>query len=405
MTSQRDNIIIAEHGIITQEALLAYLNNELTDEQRQQLEQLLKNDPFSQDALEGLRSAQDKGAVSSSLITIRRKVNERIGKKEKRLIPFHWSNYAYAAVIIGLLISVAFILTTYFNKRQENIAMNKANEQNNVLPQQEEIKQAPPAAPATNPDTVAAKPSPATGTTTPIAEEKSTQPTSEKQDNLRALKTRPGGIDTTKMNGSYKIMAQKSANEAANNAVSDMGIAAKQPSSGNGSNSPDNSYFVPTPTTPAATSSQRHMARSNALSNAQESTPTTVAAPAAATAKTTAPKSSEDNARKTFFSGDYKKSELQYDSILQVQPDNSDALFFGGISDYVNGDFDKAGKNFDELLAKNKRYVDGAKWYKANILLKKGQRDAGINLLQELAHSGGSYKERAKKKLAEMQNQ
>ena len=57
---------------------------------------------------------------------------------------------------------------------------------------------------------------------------------------------------------------------------------------------------------------------------------------------------------------------------------------------------------FDKILKKGGLYADGAKWYKANILVKKGDIEHGKTLLQELSNSNGSYKERATKKLAEM---
>ena len=110
-----------------------------------------------------------------------------------------------------------------------------------------------------------------------------------------------------------------------------------------------------------------------------------------------------DDAMKSFNSGDYKTSSDQFSEILKQQPTNADALYFGGISDYINGNTKRSEKNFDKLLKDGTKFSEGSKWYKANILLKKGKRDEAKERLDELANSGGSYKERAVKKRAEVE--
>jgi hypothetical protein len=108
-----------------------------------------------------------------------------------------------------------------------------------------------------------------------------------------------------------------------------------------------------------------------------------------------------DDAMKSFNSGDYKKSSGQFDAILSQQPSNADALYFGGISDYIIGNDKKSEKNFDKLLKEGTKFVEGSKWYKANILLLKGKREEAKKLLDELSQSSGSYKERAVKRKAD----
>ncbi|HWB65024.1 MAG TPA: tetratricopeptide repeat protein, partial [Chitinophagales bacterium] len=109
-----------------------------------------------------------------------------------------------------------------------------------------------------------------------------------------------------------------------------------------------------------------------------------------------------DDAMKNFNSGDYKAAADQFDKILHREPDNAEALYFGGISEYINGKTDKSEKNFDKLLKAGSSYQDGSKWYKANILLKKGKRDDAKKILEQLSSTNGSYKERAIKKMAEL---
>ena len=106
---------------------------------------------------------------------------------------------------------------------------------------------------------------------------------------------------------------------------------------------------------------------------------------------------------KSFNGGDYKASSDQFSEILKQQPNNAEALYFGGISEYINGNSKKSEKNFDKLLKDGTKFSEGSKWYKANILLKKGKKDEAKKILDELANSTGSYKERALKKKAEME--
>ncbi len=104
---------------------------------------------------------------------------------------------------------------------------------------------------------------------------------------------------------------------------------------------------------------------------------------------------------KSFNSADYKTASEQFDAVLKKNPDNAEALYFGGISDYLSGKSVKSEKSFDRLI-KTSRYTEGSKWYKANILLKKGKKDEAVKLLNDLAGTSGMYKERALKKLEEV---
>ncbi len=109
-----------------------------------------------------------------------------------------------------------------------------------------------------------------------------------------------------------------------------------------------------------------------------------------------------DEATKNFNSGDYKKAGEEYDQILKHEPDNLDALYFGAISDYIDNKTAKSETQLDKVIKKGTKYTDGAKWYKANILLKRGDLERSKALLQELSNSNNPYKERAIKKMAEM---
>jgi tetratricopeptide (TPR) repeat protein len=106
---------------------------------------------------------------------------------------------------------------------------------------------------------------------------------------------------------------------------------------------------------------------------------------------------------KNFNAGDYQTAGEQFNAILKKDPNNADALYYGGICDYINNTNTKGEKNFDKLLKNGNRYIEGSKWYKANILIQKGKKEEARKLLNDLANTNSSYKERAIKKLAEME--
>ncbi len=121
-------MILSEKGVITSEALLAYARNELTAGEKQELEKLLLDDPFAQEALEGLQSAKVNTTVAATILNVNRKVRERAGIKEKKTFDIHWTNYAWAAVVVGMLIGIGFVLINFIGKHgTQQIAMKTQN--------------------------------------------------------------------------------------------------------------------------------------------------------------------------------------------------------------------------------------------------------------------------------------
>lgn len=363
MTAPRkDNFHLTEKGVLTEDALLAYLHNTLSPEQRQEVEKLLQADIFARVALEGMQAAPSKTEASSSLLSINQKIRDRVDGKRKRggkLIQLHWTNYAWAAVIFGLLISLGFVLVNYMDARQENIAMNQE-------PVQEELLETP--------------------------------------------KQEPQLISADKNAGSESAAAATSEGPVSIETKPDARLAPTIPT-------------IPSSTTssaPPASANAAPLAKEGLAKEKAETVPATGAANAdrmdmkstafrkaadqnSAAAEEIQKEVSVETAMKSFNSGDYKTSSAQFDALLKKQPSNADALYFGGISDYINDDIRKSEKNFDALLKEGTRFVEGSKWYKANILLKKGKKEEAKKLLQDLSITGGSYKERANKKLAELE--
>lgn len=103
-----------------------------------------------------------------------------------------------------------------------------------------------------------------------------------------------------------------------------------------------------------------------------------------------------------FNNSEYGKAEKLFNLTLEKAPNNANAMYFGAVSAYINGNTAKAEKQFNQLL-KNGLYTEGSKWYKANILLKRGEKAEAMDILRSLSISSGTYKSRAIKKLEEIE--
>ncbi|CAK9856415.1 unnamed protein product [Sphagnum jensenii] len=71
-------------------------------------------------------------------------------------------------------------------------------------------------------------------------------------------------------------------------------------------------------------------------------------------------------------------------------------MYFGGVCYFINGTGDLGESNFDKLI-KTGAFADGAKWYKAVILIRKGKKDDAKALLKNLFSYDNYFKDRALK--------
>ncbi len=399
MSRSKKETKFLESGVLTQRAMLAYINNELDDQERQQFEKLLKDDPFAREALEGLQGAPSKPAVSAALGNLNKKVRSRTGLREKKTINIHWSNYLWAAVLLGLLVGIGFVMINFLGKQNEHIAQTETQNPTPGLfdePKPEQKFEQAASAPADSAASVSYS-----DTATFAGSGFAVTIPDNNQTNQNANKPAADG-----KKGKEEVIPMTNASGAASLERS------------NNSEAPAPSYQMNSTLTADDISTARGVTITQAKAEKKKTKATdTITADYSAKELNTVVRGSiveKDEADKTvvitldeamrnFNSGNYKNSASQFAEILQHQPNNADALYFGAISDYINGNNKRSEKNFDKLLKDGTKYLDGSKWYKANILLNKGKRDEAKKLLDELSQSGGSYKERAVKKLSEME--
>jgi tetratricopeptide (TPR) repeat protein len=371
MSKLKTNSGLLSSGAITEEAMMAYLSGELSAGDKAQFEKLLAEDPFAQDALEGLQFLSEPAAAQPVIDALQTKVRERAGLKETKAIKLHWATYAWAAAVVGLLVGVGVLMINMLGNKDAALAENKEAAPTETTlfetqTQETKLEQGP--LPVTDSSFVNSELSNKTVT---LQESPSEVVVAANQEDLVSKK--PALKDETQPQAAAPAVAGAS-KAAETAALEEQKVVAAQN-------------------------------RSKAFSetNAKKESVEAMSDAMVVSESKSKPSVSVDNAMKEFNSGNYKKASEQFDVLLKNQPENAEALYFGGISDYINGNTKKSEKNFDKLLSGSKGYVEGSKWYKANILLKKGKKEEAKKLLQDLSQTNGSYKERAVKKLAEVQ--
>ncbi len=105
---------IEKGGYISKDLMLAYLNGNLSDAEKLHVEQLIANDAFLADAIEGLRGA-DAVQIEQTLNTIYKNVDIATGERKPFTITAALRKYAAAAMIL-VFFGVTFLIMNRLNK-------------------------------------------------------------------------------------------------------------------------------------------------------------------------------------------------------------------------------------------------------------------------------------------------
>ena len=367
--------LLTEEGVLTTAALLAYTQGKLSATEVAEVDKMLTTDPFLQDAIDGIQQAHATQVnVTEAVITLRQNLRLHTGAKERKKggIEIHWANYAYAAVIFGVLIGVGFVMVHVIGSQKEELAINTPPQAQESTPIIEEKKPEPP-----KPDT------------THIAGNRVADSNSHIADKVIAINTQTAPA-TTSGAGIIETTQTKTAMDASNAATHDNQAAA-----------------VPTKATKEEATGVSMPAPKDSKKDYQIIKNDESSVKPAAKLKANGPVSTEtisNNlmvAKTLFDAGDYRAAEKKYNEALGEDPTNPEAMYFGAISNYINGNNKQAEPKFDRLLQKG-FFPEGSKWYKANILIKKGQIEDAKPLLRDLINTNNSFKERAVKKYEEL---
>ena len=112
MSENLKNILSHLSTDIDQETLLLYLQNKLSDEKRHEIEKILLESNFEDDAVEGLQQVKDKEQINYMVEALNRDLKKKLQKKKKfrdkmRLKDQPW--LYMALLILLLLIVISFI--------------------------------------------------------------------------------------------------------------------------------------------------------------------------------------------------------------------------------------------------------------------------------------------------------
>ncbi len=93
---------------IDQETLLLYLQNKLPDHQKHEVEKLLSENEFANDALEGLQQFGDKKQIAHMVEMLNRDLKKKVEKKKQRRDKLKLKDqpWLYLALFIFILLIV-----------------------------------------------------------------------------------------------------------------------------------------------------------------------------------------------------------------------------------------------------------------------------------------------------------
>lgn len=113
------NILSNSNKDIDNQKLMDYLAGKLSAEDAHEVERLMADNEFMNDAMEGLHTIENKKNIEAYVDQINRdlklKVEKKQARREKRKLPQHPWIYLSIAVILALIVLVFYILNKYYH--------------------------------------------------------------------------------------------------------------------------------------------------------------------------------------------------------------------------------------------------------------------------------------------------
>lgn len=113
MSDNLKDILSNEHPEIDQETMLLYLQGKLSPEQKHEVERILMQGNFEEDAMDGLQAFNDKEQIQYTVEALNRDLKKRTEKKQKRgdklKLPDQ-STTIIAIIILLLLVAFSYVL-------------------------------------------------------------------------------------------------------------------------------------------------------------------------------------------------------------------------------------------------------------------------------------------------------
>ena len=106
---------------IDQETLLLYLQGKLSEEKKHEVEKKLMENPFAEDALEGLQQFRNKQDVSKFVEQLNRELRNKVIRKKRRRDKLRLKDQGWIYItilIIIILVIVSFLVIQKYIQEQ-----------------------------------------------------------------------------------------------------------------------------------------------------------------------------------------------------------------------------------------------------------------------------------------------
>jgi TolA-binding protein len=97
-----------------------------------------------------------------------------------------------------------------------------------------------------------------------------------------------------------------------------------------------------------------------------------------------------------FSQGDYSLALQYFEQIIKTYPDDLNALFYGALCDYYQGDYSGAINKFQRVSTHSVQlFSDESAWYKARALYSNNQKQEAVELMKVISASKSFYNKQA----------
>lgn len=105
---------------IDQETLLLYLQDKLSQEKKHEVEKLLLENEFANDAIEGLQQIHDKQQIAYMVEMLNRDLQKKTEKKRKRRekMKLPDQSWLYISIVIIILLIIISYLVIYMSMKE-----------------------------------------------------------------------------------------------------------------------------------------------------------------------------------------------------------------------------------------------------------------------------------------------
>ncbi len=112
MSDNLKDILSNEHPEIDPETMMLYLQGKLTPEQKHEVEKLLMQGDFEDEAMEGLQEFKDKEQIQYTIEALNRDLKKKTEKKQKRRDKLKLPDQTW--IVISVVSVLLLVIVSYF---------------------------------------------------------------------------------------------------------------------------------------------------------------------------------------------------------------------------------------------------------------------------------------------------